>query len=414
MTFWSSLKRWLTGPTNKEINARVIAEGGPGYPIPPMLTIPPTTTTLGSTGLMVLPPEWVGQRVTCTCGGIRTGQAHTRICDITRWRRRQQTAADTGEAAALDRPKDGFPVAPQLGTRRGEGTRLTNLRPAVERIRDGQDWADQVREAAQQIAQTGITSHELINPDLSGDTVTQPDTEQPGDGRPGGSYQPTPTEGEVGRFGDPLPGADPTADTGSHHLPNPEDIPHVTAACPTCKGAGTVTRPVSDVLRETVGLIPVDHGDDVIREFYRRLLTAAPALAPLFPADLLTAATNDQASPGAMQRDKLLQAIVALSDLYGAGDEAMSRLDTALGSFGRSHAAFQRPDGTVRGATLAEYVAVKETFLDTCTALLGEAFTAAHAAAWDEAIDYAAVGMLYAQQHSGMKSARYPRTSRDG
>ena len=102
-----------------------------------------------------------------------------------------------------------------------------------------------------------------------------------------------------------------------------------------------------------------------------------------------------------------------MSDLYGAGDDAMDRLDTALGVYGRSHAVFARPDGTQSGATEDEYEAVISVFLGLVGDAFGAAFSDAHRQAWVEALNYVKIGMLWHQYHSGMKMARYPRHSAD-
>ena len=177
--------------------------------------------------------------------------------------------------------------------------------------------------------------------------------------------------------------ANPVTDSGVHALEDDYQPPTIRVACPTC-GNG-LDRTVNDLLRESAGLIPVDGGDMVIREFYTRLLRAAPDLAALFPRDLLTAATQDGASPGAMQRDKLLNAIEGLADKYGASRADMEHLTNLLLQAGRSHAAFARPDGTVKGATQAEYELVGQIFIRTLADVAGDKWRHEYELAWAEA-----------------------------
>lgn len=157
-----------------------------------------------------------------------------------------------------------------------------------------------------------------------------------------------------------------------------------------------------DLLRESVALV----GDKVVAEFYRRLLDAAPGLGVLFPSDLLTA----DAIKG--QREKLLSALTALAHLYDPDDQtSMDRLTGALKAFGRSHASFDRGDGSQRGATFDEYAAVKAALLDTLADAAGRAWNLAYSDAWSEAYDFAAVTMLAEQYATIPAIARQPRTS---
>jgi hemoglobin-like flavoprotein len=369
-----SIRRIVFGPTTEEIDADVAALGGPPYPIPPMSTAPPAPLVPAD------PDTW--RNVNSDTPPTDQERA-ARVIDAAR-ARRDDPLGGNGTPIPLRPPTPGRTYRiPDLDRERDT---LINLRPAVDRLR----------------AATGafaISSADLI----PGDPVTQPtpdmntpETEVPGDGHSGGGQR------------------DPFTDTGSHHL-NDTNTPGVmthTATCPTCAGTGTVTRTVSDLLRDVVDLIG-DRGDDVIREFYRRLLSAAPTLTPLFPEDLITAVTGDKDSPGALQRDRLLQALLAVADLYGAGDDAMTRLDAAITSMGNRHAAFARPDGTVQGATEEEYDAVIAVFLGLCRDAFTDAFTDDHHAVWKDALRYVKTGMLWAQWHSEMTFPRMPRTVHD-
>jgi hemoglobin-like flavoprotein len=178
--------------------------------------------------------------------------------------------------------------------------------------------------------------------------------------------------------------------------------------CEHCKGVGYVPG-INDWLVESAALIG-DRGDEVVRLFYTNLLTAHPELAYLFPPDIteITMATRNE--QGLSQRDKLLQAIVALSELYDPGVPGkMDRLNGALARFGRAHAAFVRQDGTTWGATLEEYAAVKDALFSTLVRVAGELWRPEYTSAWSQAYDYAAAVMLAEQFRSGFVAPRFPR-----
>lgn len=202
---------------------------------------------------------------------------------------------------------------------------------------------------------------------------------------------------------------DPVTDSGVHTIQAADDR----EACPHCRGKGYVMT-TNDLLRESIALVG-DGGDVIVREFYTRLLHAAPDLAQLFPADLLTGHLGDDSKGGAEQRDKLLQALVALSQTYDPTDaEKMRVLDTHLLAFGRAHAAFQRPDGSIQGATLAEYEAVKSVLFGTLVDAAGPAWLPEYTAAWSEAYEHAARGMIAGQyafliERAGYVHPRQPR-----
>jgi hemoglobin-like flavoprotein len=205
---------------------------------------------------------------------------------------------------------------------------------------------------------------------------------------------------ENARYSDPAP-----ADVAAPDVPRApmafEDS-LVRDLCPHCRGTGKVLTD-NDLLRESLALLG-DHGDAVVREFYINLFDLAPDLAALFPADLL----REDTIKG--QRDKLLKALASLAQLYDpARSEQMGVLDTHLQSFGRMHASFNRPDGSVRGATLDEYHAVKVVLFNTLHAAAGEAWRPEYDDVWSQAYDYAAAAMLFHGQRSGFKSARYRR-----
>jgi len=179
--------------------------------------------------------------------------------------------------------------------------------------------------------------------------------------------------------------------------------------CQECGGRGYMPG-INDLLGESVKLLG-DNGDEVIRLFYSSLLRAHPQLMTLFPGNP-TQGEFGTDHKGAQQRDRLLKALSALADLYDpASDEKMKHLDQALASFGRAHASFIRQDGTIRGATLEEYAAVKEALFTTLMRVAGEKWKPEYTEAWSQAYDYAAAAMITEQFRSGFAAPRFPRSS---
>jgi hemoglobin-like flavoprotein len=200
-------------------------------------------------------------------------------------------------------------------------------------------------------------------------------------------------------------------DSGVHAIPV---APAEREECPKCRGRGYVPT-TNELLRESIALV-ADGGDMVVKEFYTRLLQAAPDLAALFPPDLLTAASGNELSDGYGQRNRLLGALVSLSQLYDpTNPDLMTRLGVFLMTWGGRHAAFQRPDGTVRGATLAEYEAVRKVLFTVLSDAAGDKWLPEYTAAWDEAYEHAAEGMIAGQftlvsERAGQLHPRQPRT----
>ena len=170
-------------------------------------------------------------------------------------------------------------------------------------------------------------------PDVREDS-TMPDTEPP-------------TEDMTQPYGPP----DPLTDSGVHST----NSAPLRDPCPHCFGTGKVLT-TNEILRQSLSLL----GDDpkghhsVVAEFYRRLLLAAPNLAALFPADLTDPLS---AGEGKNQRDRLLGALLDVGSLYDPDhpdSEAMLSLHQKIQTWGRAHAAFQRPNGKVRPASLKE------------------------------------------------------------
>ena len=188
-------------------------------------------------------------------------------------------------------------------------------------------------------------------------------------------------------------------------------IPQSRVNCPHCEGRGFVPG-INDQLRESAAMLTSGGPkatDAVIRDFYIALFRNAPSLIAIFPGN---PAQGDFGSDhrGAKQRELLLGALAGLADLYDPGDaERMTHLDSVLKRFGRSHAAFTRPDGTVSGATLDEYKAVKDALFSTLVRAAGDRWRAEYTVAWNQAYDYAAASMLLEQHRSGFVAPRFTR-----
>jgi hemoglobin-like flavoprotein len=223
--------------------------------------------------------------------------------------------------------------------------------------------------------------------------------------RYGGSDMP-----RAGTAADPSP-INPAATTQTR-LENPPTSKVERQACEHCRGTGKVLT-VNDLLSESLALLG-DSTDDVVGVFYESLLRIAPHLAALFPPDLFDPLSEPptEANPrtGRGQRDKLVAALAALASSYDPDDpEKMAILDTHLAAFGRSHGAFRRQDGTVRGATVSEYHYVKVVLFDTLHDAALDAWRPEYDDAWDEAYEYAARHMLAAQDTVRDGFGRFPR-----
>jgi hemoglobin-like flavoprotein len=184
--------------------------------------------------------------------------------------------------------------------------------------------------------------------------------------------------------------------------------------CPHCQGTGKVLTK-NDLLRASLELLGSDPHDldRFVVAFYRQLFTHAPYLTAIFPADL----AEPQADPhgrGKGQRDKLLNALVALGTTYDPDDrEAMKVLDQHLALFGRSHSSFSFPDG-VRPPNLDEYRLVKVILFNLLHDVAGEAWLPEFDAVWSEAYDYAYRKMgdaawQFLNEHGGEVHARSVR-----
>lgn len=148
--------------------------------------------------------------------------------------------------------------------------------------------------------------------------------------------------------------------------------------CPTC-GATRLT--VVDLLTETVDALDDEQTTTLAAELYQRWFDTDPGLRNLF-GDLDT------------HHDKIVAALVALARTFDPRNpEAMTRLDDALDTFGRSHA---RPE--LRGhITLERYTTLGDILINLLADALPQRFTAAHWHAWRYVYAYAVGRMIAAQ-----------------
>jgi hemoglobin-like flavoprotein len=194
-------------------------------------------------------------------------------------------------------------------------------------------------------------------------------------------------------------------DSGVHRRPSPhprepeqdESQPLQAAAyatpdredCPHCQGTGKVLTK-NDLLRASLALLGDNPAqlDAFVVEFYSQLFLHAPYLTSIFPSDL----RDPDAKPdgrGKGQRDKLLNALIALGTAYNPDDrKAMEVLDEHLGTFGRSHASFDFPGGA-RSPSLDEYRLVKVILFNLLHDVTGDKWLPEFDAVWSEAYDYA-------------------------
>jgi hemoglobin-like flavoprotein len=190
---------------------------------------------------------------------------------------------------------------------------------------------------------------------------------------------------------------DPMTDSGVHEMPDLEPA-STRDPCPVCFGTGHVMT-TNDILRQSLQLLGDDpHGHQtVVAEFYRRLLTAAPHLVELFPADLTDPMSSGE---GKDQRDLLVRALLDIGTLYDPDhpdSEAMKVLDTRIASWGNSHASFYRQSlGKVRPASVFEYGAVFNLLMATLHDATGAAWRPVFDVVWEEAYDHVARGMIAA------------------
>lgn len=179
------------------------------------------------------------------------------------------------------------------------------------------------------------------------------------------------------------------------------EIIDIRPTCPACRGTGRV-QTVRNHLDEIVAMLPTEPADQdaLVAAFYGRLLADYPHLRPLFPRDLTTGDALN--SKGNRQRDVLFAALAELLTRFdpdALDGENMKALNTALISFGHTHANFDRQDGTRSGATIQEYLGVRDTLLSLLQDALGSRWEPVHTLALLAAFNYAMIEMLHSAQH---------------
>ena len=111
-------------------------------------------------------------------------------------------------------------------------------------------------------------------------------------------------------------------------------------------------------------------GDELMDEFYSRLFEAAPAVRPLFSADMKR------------QKAMLLSALV----LVRKSLRDLDRLVPTLHALGARHVQY--------GALPEHYPVVAAVLMDAMAAVAGDAWTAEHDAAWGAALAVVAGVMI--------------------
>ena len=122
-------------------------------------------------------------------------------------------------------------------------------------------------------------------------------------------------------------------------------------------------------------------GDELMDEFYSRLFAAAPAVKPLFPADMKR------------QKVMLLGALVLLRKSLRDLDAIVPKLR----ELGARHVAY--------GAEPEHYPVVGTALIGAMAAIAGDAWTAEYEAAWAEAFEVVAATMLEGAESVALEQA---------
>jgi nitric oxide dioxygenase len=122
-------------------------------------------------------------------------------------------------------------------------------------------------------------------------------------------------------------------------------------------------------------------GDELMDEFYARLFAAAPAVRPLFPADMKK------------QKTMLLAALVLLRKSLGDLDAIVP----TLRKMGARHVAY--------GATPEHYPIVGATLIASMAALAADEWKQDYETAWAAAFDIVAGAMIAGAQEAELSEA---------
>src|SRR5919201_1041833 len=132
---------------------------------------------------------------------------------------------------------------------------------------------------------------------------------------------------------------------------------------------------------ETSFDIVAPRGDELMDEFYSRLFAAAPAVKPLFPADMRR------------QKTMLLGALVLLRKSLRDLDAIVPKLR----ELGARHVAY--------GARPEHYPVVGSVLIASLAAVAGDAWTPEYEQAWSEAFDVVAATMLAGAEEATVRLA---------
>ena len=126
-------------------------------------------------------------------------------------------------------------------------------------------------------------------------------------------------------------------------------------------------------------------GDDLMDEFYSRLFAAAPAVKPLFPADMKR------------QKVMLLGALVLLRKSLRKSLRDLDAIVPKLRELGARHVAY--------GAQPEHYPVVGTALIASMAAIAGDAWTVEYEAAWAEAFEIVAATMIEGAESVALERA---------